>query len=85
VGGVAVETISFQLSVVPPVTGCPNNKGIFAFSSSSVTDAASLNDMKTWLLTAKASGAEVLVVYDNAGAHCDPNLGYAVPLAISMP
>lgn len=88
-GGGANEVIAFQLSPAPPFTGCAsntgNNTGVFAFSAASVTDPTSLTDMKTWLLTAKASGSQVLVVYDNAGAHCDPNLGYAVPLAIEIP
>ena len=77
-----VETILFQLSNPPPATGCalPAN-GWFAFSATTVTDAQARRDLLATLLTAKATGGSVLVVYDDAGANCDP-FGYPAPTII---
>jgi hypothetical protein len=74
-------TVTFHMSVVPSATGCPLNNGIFAFSATSVTDSDSRKGMLAVLLIAQAQGGPVTVVYDDAGAFCDP-LGYAVPIAL---
>jgi hypothetical protein len=84
IGAVTTETVTFMISSPPAATGCTANNGIFAFSSQSIADAPTRNHMVAWLLSAKASGAQVTVVYDDAGRLCDP-LGYAAPIAISLP
>jgi hypothetical protein len=80
--GTPAETILFQLSNPPPATGCtlPTN-GWFAFSPTTVTDAQTRKNLLATLLTAKATGVNVLVVYDDAGANCDP-FGYPAPTVI---
>jgi hypothetical protein len=81
----ATEIVIFNLTTQPAAaaTGCSAPASFFAFSASSVTDAATRRDMLAVLLAAKTAGVSVLVSYDNAGAYCDVT-GYPAVYAIQM-
>ncbi len=76
-GTLAAETL-FALSPQPSAS-CPHPAN-FALSTSTTTDTRLLNNMLAVLLSAKASGATVQVMYDPAGG-CDPT-GYIAAYAI---
>lgn len=71
--GFAAESITFALTNQP--TGlCSSGYNMFMISPASVPDAQSRKNMLAILLTAKASGAQVQVGYDNASGFCDQNV-----------
>jgi hypothetical protein len=84
----AAETVLFVLSVGPITTGCSNGSGsgnpTFSFDPADVSDAQSRKNMLAMLYAARTSGLPISVSYDNAGAHCDTQFGFAIPLVISM-
>jgi hypothetical protein len=80
----ATETILFQLSNPPTATGCTGaTNGWFAFSPTTVTDAQTRKNLVATLLTARVTEINILVLYDDAGANCDP-FGYPAPYLIIM-
>ena len=80
----AVQTIAFQLSNHPTATGCKGaTNGWFSFSPTTVTDAQTRTNLLATLFAARISGINVLIVYDDAGANCDP-FGYPAPYLILM-
>ena len=80
----AANTVLFQLSNPPTATGCTlATNGWFAFSPTTVTDQDTRKNLVATLLTARVSGLNVLVLYDDAGANCDP-FGYPAPYLIIM-
>jgi hypothetical protein len=80
----AAETILFQISNPPPVTGCTfAANGWFAFSPTTVTDAQTRKNLLATLLTARVTEINVLVLYDDAGAYCDP-FGYPAPYLVLL-
>ena len=66
----APETFVFQISNQPATT-CSSGYSQFLVSPASVPDAATRRNMLAILMTAKATGAEVQVAYDNANGYCD--------------
>ena len=84
----AAETVLFTLSVGPITTGCSNGSGsgdaTFSFDPADVSDAQSRKNMLAMLFSARTSGLPISVSYDNAGAHCDTQFGFVIPLNISM-
>lgn len=78
------QTISFKLAgQTPPATGCPVAGSYFTFSPNSVTDAPTRNNMLAVLLTAQATGAQIVVTYDDSGKYCDP-FGFPSPIGLQM-
>lgn len=77
------ELIAFTISPAPAKTGCSVNNGTFAFSQSSLSDATTHRDLIAWILSAKATGATVVILYDDAGQYCDPS-GYPVPVGVTI-
>jgi hypothetical protein len=76
--------VQFMLSNQPTATGCSGGNATFAYSAASVTDPTTRNNMTATLLAAYTAGLTVNVAYDNAGAACDPEFNYAVPLTIFL-
>jgi hypothetical protein len=80
----AAETIEFQISNPPTATGCTGaTNGWFAFSPTTVPDPQTRKNLLAFLLTAKAAAINVLLLYDDAGANCDP-VGYPAPYTIIL-
>jgi hypothetical protein len=79
------EWVVFNLSTQPSPasTGCSAPAPYFAFSTTSVTDAATRKSMLALLLAAKVGGLSVLISYDNAGAYCDVS-GYPAVYTIML-
>jgi hypothetical protein len=78
------ETTLFQINSLPAATGCAGaNNGWFAFSPTTITDAQTRKNFVAYLIVAKTVGTSVLVVYDDAGGHCDP-FGYPAPFQIEI-
>lgn len=66
----APETVVFQISNQPATT-CSSGYSQFLISPASVPDAQTRKNMLAILMTAKASGAQVQVAYDNTNGYCD--------------
>jgi hypothetical protein len=64
------ETVVFDLTNMPTATWCSGFHN-FAISPSSVTDAQTRKNMIAMLLSAKATGAQIQVGFDNTGGFCD--------------
>jgi hypothetical protein len=77
------ETVDVKLSNMPAVTGCTSGGGFFEFNATSVTDAQTRKNMVAALYEARATGATISIVYDDAGAFCS-TFGYAVPVAVEF-
>jgi hypothetical protein len=63
------ETVLFSLSSQPSVA-CPYTS-YFIISPSTVTDQQTRKNFLAMLLSAKTTGAQIEVGYDNSGAFCD--------------
>lgn len=71
VAGYAMNTFIFSL-VNQPTNSCQSGGYLqFVISPGSITDTPTRERMFALLLTAKATGAQIRVGYDNAGALCD--------------
>lgn len=71
--GNPAETIVFALTNQP--TGlCSSGYNMFVISPASVTDAQSRKNLLAMLLSAKATGSQVQVAYDNTGGYCDQGM-----------
>jgi hypothetical protein len=71
--GFTTGTVVFTIAGQPPNTCQVNGYQQFLISPASVPDVQSRNNMFAILVTAKATGAQVRVAYDNAGGFCDQN------------
>jgi hypothetical protein len=81
------ETVLFELTGGNITTMCPNasaNTPTFSFDPADISDAQTRKNMVTMLFTARTSGLPISVSFDNAGAHCDGQFGFAIPLLIGM-
>jgi hypothetical protein len=84
------ETVLFVLNNnnQPITTGCAQGSGggnpTFSFDTHDIGDAQSRKNLLTMLYAARTSGLQISVNYDNAGAHCDDQFGFPIPLAIGM-
>lgn len=66
------ETTSFALSNQPTVPGAQYQQ--FVISPATVPDAQTRKNMVAIVLTAKATGAQLQVAYDNTGGYLDQGL-----------
>jgi hypothetical protein len=82
------ETVLFELSNGATITTMCSNAGsntpTFSFVPADISDAQTRKNMLTMLFAARTSGLPITVNFDNAGAHCDSQFGFAIPLVIGM-
>lgn len=84
----SAETVLFVISAPAITTGCSNGSGVgnptFSFDTADISDAQSRKNLLTMLFAARTSGLPISVTYDNAGAHCDTQFNFPIPLNIAM-
>lgn len=74
VGTFSANTIAFSITNQPPNSCQVGGYLSFAISPTSVPELEMRKNMLAILMMAKATGAEVRIGYDNAGARCDQGM-----------